>query len=102
MIFSESEPVFTSAVPAGGSQITGRHLRVMLSIPIDAAERSTKRSLGAAWSDAIDPDETSPSCRALDAREPVELERRKLVSIVPAVAWKKFSRWSMNKSSRMD
>jgi len=79
MIFSESEPVFTSAVPAGGSQITG-DISIMLSIPIDAAERLKKES-GAAWSDAIDPDETV-IVPGFGAREPVELERRKLVSIV--------------------
>lgn len=79
MIFSESEPVFTSAIPAGGSQITG-DISIMLSIPVDAAEH-LKRESGAAWADAIDPDEMV-IVPGFGAREPVELERRKLVSIV--------------------
>ncbi|SLM10355.1 Cell division protein FtsA [uncultured spirochete] len=79
MVFADSEPVFTSAIPAGGSQITG-DISIMLSIPVDAAERLKKES-GASWADAIDPEETV-IVPGFGAREPVELERRKLVSIV--------------------
>ncbi|OQC75179.1 MAG: Cell division protein FtsA [Spirochaetes bacterium ADurb.Bin001] len=79
MVFSESDPVYTSAIPLGGSQITG-DISIMLSIPIDSAERLKKES-GAAWTEAIDPDE-AVIVPGFGAREPVELERRKLVSIV--------------------
>jgi len=79
MVFSEDEPVFTSAVAAGGSQITG-DISIMLSIPIDAAERLKKES-GAAWADVIDPEEMV-IVPGFGAREPVELERKKLVSII--------------------
>jgi len=79
MVFSESEPLFTSAIPAGGSQITG-DISIMLSIPIDAAEH-LKRESGAAWTEAVDPEE-SIIVPGFGAREPVELDRRKLVSII--------------------
>jgi cell division protein FtsA len=79
MVFSESEPFFTSAIPAGGSQITG-DISIMLSIPIDAAEH-LKQESGAAWTEAVDPDE-SIIVPGFGAREPVELDRRKLVSII--------------------
>ncbi len=79
MVFSENDPVYTSAIPLGGSQITG-DISIMLSIPIDTAERLKKES-GAAWAEAVDPDETV-IVPGFGAREPVELERRKLVSIV--------------------
>ncbi len=79
MVFSEGTPVFTSAIPAGGSQITG-DISIMLSIPVDAAERLKKES-GSAWIPVIDPDEMV-IVPGFGAREPVEMERRKLVSII--------------------
>lgn len=79
MVFSEGTPVFTSAIPAGGSQITG-DISIMLSIPVESAERLKKES-GSAWMPMIDPEEMIV-VPGFGAREPVEMERRKLVSII--------------------
>lgn len=79
MVFSEGSPVFTSAVPAGGIQVTN-DISIMLSVPMEAAER-IKRESGSCWLGSIDPEETLV-VPGIGGRAPAEVSRRKLCSIV--------------------
>lgn len=79
MVFSDGQPVLTSSIPAGGSQVTG-DISIMLSVPVETAEK-LKRESASCWIEAVDPDETV-IIPPFGAREPAELERRKLVSII--------------------
>ena len=79
MVFSEGSPVFTSAVPAGGIQVTN-DISIMLSVPMEAAER-IKRESGSCWLGGIDPEETIV-VPGIGGRAPAEVSRRKLCSIV--------------------
>ncbi|MFZ2635793.1 MAG: cell division protein FtsA [Rectinemataceae bacterium] len=79
MVFSEGSPVFTSAVPAGGLQVTN-DISIMLSVPMEAAER-IKRESASCWPGGIDPEE-SIVVPGIGGRAPAEVPRRKLCSIV--------------------
>lgn len=79
MVFREGEPWYTSAVPAGGMQVTN-DISIMLSVLMDAAER-LKREAASCWMEAIDPDELIV-VPAIGGREPTEIPRRKLCAIV--------------------
>jgi len=79
LVFSEGAPYFSSAVPAGGAQVTN-DLSIMLSVPMDAAER-LKREAASAWIESVDPDETVV-VPGVGGRPPAEAPRRRLCSIV--------------------
>lgn len=79
MVFADGSPVFTSAVPAGGLQVTN-DISIMLSVPMEAAER-IKRESASCWPGGIDPEE-SIVVPGIGGRAPAEVPRRKLCSIV--------------------
>jgi cell division protein FtsA len=72
-------PRFTTALPAGGMQVTS-DISIMLSVPMEAAER-IKRESASCWLGAIDPEELI-LVPGIAGREPSEIPRRKLCSIV--------------------
>ncbi len=79
LVYSDGAPYFTSVIPAGGAQVTS-DISIMLSVPLDAAER-LKRESASAWVDNVDPEETV-IVPGVGGRAPTEIPRRKLCSIV--------------------
>lgn len=79
LVFSEGAPYFTGAVPLGGLSVTN-DISILLSIPMDAAER-IKRQSGTCWPAAVDEDETLV-VPGIGGRAPAEITRRKLASII--------------------
>ncbi|PKL07019.1 MAG: cell division protein FtsA [Spirochaetae bacterium HGW-Spirochaetae-9] len=79
MVFRDGEPWYTSAVPAGGMQVTN-DISIMLSVLMDSAER-LKREAASCWLESIDADELIV-VPGIGGREPTEIPRRKLCAIV--------------------
>ena len=79
LVYSEGAPYFSSVLPVGGAQVTN-DLSIMLSVPMDAAER-LKRESASAWIETVEPDETV-IVPGVGGRSPAETPRRKLSSIV--------------------
>jgi cell division protein FtsA len=79
LVYSEGAPYFSSTVPVGGAQVTN-DLSIMLSVPMDAAER-LKRESASAWIESVDPEETI-IVPGVGGRPPAEAPRRRLCSIV--------------------
>ncbi len=79
MVFREGRPCYTSAIPAGGMQVTN-DISIMLSVLMDGAER-LKREAASCWMDGVDPDELI-IVPGVGGREPTEIPRRKLCAIV--------------------
>lgn len=79
MVFSEGAPWYTTAVPAGGMQVTN-DISIMLSVLMDNAER-LKREAASCWGDSVDAEELIV-VPAIGGREPTEIPRRKLCAIV--------------------
>lgn len=79
LVFSEGAPYYSSAIPVGGSQVTN-DISIMLSIPMEAAER-LKRESASAWLEGVDPEETVV-VPGVGGRAPAETSRRKLCTIV--------------------
>ena len=79
MVFKEGFPWFTAAVPAGGMQVTN-DISIMLSVLMDTAERM-KREAASCWTESVDPEELI-AVPGIAGREPTEIPRRKLCSIV--------------------
>jgi cell division protein FtsA len=79
LVYAEGAPYYTSVVPAGGAQVTN-DISIMLSIPMDAAER-LKRESASAWLEGVDP-EDSVVVPGVGGRAPAETSRRRLCSIV--------------------
>ena len=79
LVYSEGAPYFSSVLPVGGAQVTN-DLSIMLSVPMDAAER-LKRESASAWTESVEPDETV-IVPGVGGRSPAETPRRKLSSIV--------------------
>ncbi|HOX47816.1 MAG TPA: cell division protein FtsA [Spirochaetia bacterium] len=78
LVYSDGAPYFTSVIPVGGAQVTN-DLSIMLSVPMDAAER-LKREAASAWLEGVDPEE-SVVVPGVGGRPPVEISRRKLCTI---------------------
>lgn len=79
MVFKDGAPWFTSAVPAGGMQVTN-DISIMLSVLMDSAER-LKREAASCWLESVDSDELIV-VPGIGGREPTEIPRRKLCAIV--------------------
>lgn len=79
LVYADGAPYFTTVIPVGGSQVTN-DLSIMLSVPMDTAER-LKRESASCWIAGIDPEETLV-VPGLGGRAPEEISRRKLASIV--------------------
>jgi cell division protein FtsA len=79
LVYSDGAPYFSSVLPVGGAQVTN-DLSIMLSVPMDAAER-LKREQASAWAESVDPEETV-IVPGIGGRAPVETPRRRLASIV--------------------
>ncbi len=79
LVYAEGAPYYTSVVPAGGAQVTN-DISIMLSIPMDAAER-LKRESASCWLEGVDP-EDSVVVPGVGGRAPAETSRRRLCSIV--------------------
>lgn len=79
MVFADGAPWFTTALPAGGMQVTN-DISIMLSILMEGAER-LKREAASCWAESIDPEELIV-VPAVGGRDPTEISRRKLCSIV--------------------
>ncbi len=79
LVYSNGAPYFTGAVPVGGLNVTN-DISIMLSVPMDAAER-IKRQSASCWPASIDADETIV-VPGIGGRAPMEITRRKLSSIV--------------------
>jgi cell division protein FtsA len=79
LVYSEGAPYFSSVLPVGGAQVTN-DLSIMLSVPMDAAER-LKRDSASAWIESVESDETV-IVPGVGGRAPAETPRRKLASIV--------------------
>ncbi len=79
LVFSEGAPYYTSAIPVGGAQVTN-DISIMLSVPMDAAER-LKRESASCWLEDVDPEETVV-VPGVGGRAPAETSRRKLCTIV--------------------
>ncbi len=79
LVYSEGAPFFSSVLPVGGAQVTN-DLSIMLSVPMDAAER-LKRESASAWLESVDGDETV-IVPGVGGRAPAETPRRRLASIV--------------------
>lgn len=79
MVFREGAPWYTAAIPAGGMQVTN-DISIMLSVLMDNAERM-KREAASCWTESVDPDELI-SVPGIGGRDPTEIPRRKLCSIV--------------------
>lgn len=79
LVYSEGAPYYTNVIPVGGSQVTN-DISIMLSVPMDAAER-LKRESASAWLEGVDPEETVV-VPGVGGRAPAETSRRKLCSIV--------------------
>ncbi|MDA8408984.1 MAG: cell division protein FtsA [Treponema sp.] len=79
LVYADGAPYFTSVVPAGGAQVTN-DLSIMLSIPMDAAEKM-KREEASCWLASVDPAETVV-VPPFGGRGPEEVPRRRLAGIV--------------------
>ncbi|MDP3179021.1 MAG: cell division protein FtsA [Spirochaetaceae bacterium] len=79
LVYSEGAPYFTSVIPAGGAQVTN-DVSIMLSVPMDAAEK-LKRESASAWIESVDPEDTI-IVPGIGGRAPAEISRRRLCSIV--------------------
>jgi cell division protein FtsA len=79
LVYSEGAPYFSSVIPVGGTQVTN-DLSIMLSVPMDAAER-LKRESASAWLETVEDDETV-IIPGVGGRPPAETPRRRLASIV--------------------
>jgi len=79
LVYADGAPYFTSVVPAGGSQVTN-DLSIMLSIPMEAAERM-KREQASCWLVGVDPADTVV-VPGFGGRAPEEVPRRRLAGIV--------------------
>jgi cell division protein FtsA len=79
LVYADGAPYFSSMLPVGGSQVTN-DLSIMLSVPMDAAER-LKRESASAWVESVESDETV-IVPGVGGRAPVETPRRRLASIV--------------------
>jgi cell division protein FtsA len=79
LVYSDGAPYFSSMLPVGGVQVTN-DLSIMLSVPMDAAER-LKRESASAWLESVEPEETV-IVPGVGGRPPVETPRRRLASIV--------------------
>lgn len=79
LVYSEGAPYYTSVIPVGGAQVTN-DISIMLSVPMDAAER-LKRESASAWLEGVDPEETVV-VPGIGGRAPAETSRRRLCSIV--------------------
>jgi cell division protein FtsA len=79
LVYADGAPYFTSVVPAGGAQVTN-DLSIMLSVPMDTAERM-KRDYGSCWVPGVDPEETVV-VPGLGGRSPEEIPRRKMATII--------------------
>jgi len=79
LVYAEGAPYYTSVIPVGGAQVTN-DVSIMLSVPMDAAER-LKREYASAWLEGVDPEETL-IVPGVGGRAPAEASRRRLCSIV--------------------
>lgn len=79
LVYSDGAPYFSSMLPVGGAQVTN-DLSIMLSVPMDAAER-LKRESASAWLESVEEDETV-IVPGVGGRPPAEAPRRRLASIV--------------------
>lgn len=79
LVYSDGAPYFSSMLPVGGAQVTN-DLSIMLSVPMDAAER-LKRESSSAWLESVEIDETV-IIPGVGGRPPVETPKRRLASIV--------------------
>lgn len=79
MVFSNGAPIYTCAIPAGGAQVTN-DISIMMSILLDNAEK-LKREAACCWMEAVDPEEFIV-VPGIGGRDPSEIPRRKLCSIV--------------------
>ncbi len=79
LVYADGAPYYTSVIPVGGSQVTN-DVSIMLSIPMEAAER-LKRESASAWLESVDPEETV-IVPGVGGRAPAETSRRRLCSIV--------------------
>jgi cell division protein FtsA len=79
LVYSEGAPYFSSVIPVGGAQATN-DLSIMLSVPMEAAER-LKLESASAWLDSIEPGETV-IVPGVGGRAPQEVPRDRLCSIV--------------------
>jgi cell division protein FtsA len=79
LVYAEGAPYYTSVIPVGGAQVTN-DISIMLSVPMDAAER-LKRESASAWLEGVDPEETVV-VPGVGGRAPAETSRRRLCSIV--------------------
>jgi cell division protein FtsA len=79
LVYADGAPYFSSMLPVGGAQVTN-DLSIMLSVPMDAAEK-LKRASASAWIESVESDETV-IVPGVGGRSPVETPRRRLASIV--------------------
>jgi cell division protein FtsA len=79
LVYADGAPYFSSMLPIGGAQVTN-DLSIMLSVPMDAAER-LKRESASAWMESVESDETV-IVPGVGGRSPAETPRRRLASIV--------------------
>jgi cell division protein FtsA len=79
LVYADGAPYFSSVLPVGGAQVTN-DLSIMLSVPMDAAER-LKRESASAWLESVEEDETV-ILPGVGGRAPAEAPRRRLASIV--------------------
>jgi cell division protein FtsA len=79
LVYSEGAPYFSSVIPVGGSQVTN-DLSIMLSVPMEAAER-LKRESASAWLEGVEAEETVV-IPGVGGRAPAETPKRRLCSIV--------------------
>ncbi|MFZ4615674.1 MAG: cell division protein FtsA [Rectinemataceae bacterium] len=79
LVYAEGAPYFTSVVPAGGAQVTN-DLAIMMSIPMDLAEK-VKRDYASCWMLALEADDRFV-LPGIGSRPPEEVQRRKVASIV--------------------
>lgn len=79
LVYADGAPYYTSVIPVGGTQVTN-DISIMLSVPMDAAEK-LKRESASAWLAGVDPEETIV-VPGVGGRPPAERSRRNLCSIV--------------------
>ena len=79
LVHSEGAPYFSSVLPVGGTQVTN-DLSIMLSVPMDVAER-LKRESASAWLAGIEQGEMVVVPK-VGGRDPAEIPKSRLCSIV--------------------
>jgi cell division protein FtsA len=79
LVYADGAPYFSSMLPVGGVQVTN-DISIMMSVPMEAAERM-KRESASAWIESVDPDETV-IVPGVGGRAPKEEPRQRLASIV--------------------